>query len=176
MLDFVFHRHGEIIFAVAGARDERDRAAGDKLADENYTAPPGVGRFSPHVETQIHFFEIAVQRDGKSEETRVEKEKSDHTEKGLIVFVVDLCTKRNQRREQARIDDVIQHRKVTPVCREKWLHVKVRRSWTAATELIADRLNTITRAESRRVGDWTEIGLLGGVDPVGLLSIFEARV
>src|SRR2546425_10737955 len=78
MFDFGFHRYCEIIFAVTRARDERDRAPRDKFTNENYTAPPCVSRFPPHIETQIHFFEIAVQRDGKAEESRVEKEKSDH--------------------------------------------------------------------------------------------------
>ena len=128
MFDFVFHRQGEIIFPVTRARDERDRAAGHKLANENDTAPPSVGRFSPHVKTQIHFFEIAVQWDGKTKKTRVEKEKSDHTEEGLTILEVDLCAKRNQRSDQARGNDIIQNRKVTPVSSEKWLHAGSRRS------------------------------------------------
>src|SRR6059036_2749893 len=113
MLDFVLHRHGEIIFAVAGARDERDRAAGDKLADENYTAPPGVGRFSPHVETQVQFFEIAMQRDRKTEKTSIEKQKSDNADERLAVFIIDLGARRNERFNQGGIDDVIQHRQIT---------------------------------------------------------------
>src|SRR6266496_2725473 len=128
MFDFVFHRQGDIVFAVTCARDERDRAARDKFADENYTTSPRVRRFSPHIETQIHFFEIAVQRNWKSEKARVEKEKSNHAQEGLTIFEIDLCTQRNERCEQARIDGVIQHRKVTPVSSEKGLHVKVGRS------------------------------------------------
>src|SRR5262249_41421186 len=44
------------------------------------------------------------------------------TEKSLTVFEIDFGFGRNQRRNQARIDDVIQHRQVTPIGREKWLH------------------------------------------------------
>jgi len=126
MFDLVFHRHSEIIFAVTHAGDERDCATRDKLADENYAPPPCIRRFSLNVETQIHFFKIAVQRVGKTEKTRVEKEKSDHAQEGLTVFKVDLCTGRNQWREQARIDCVIEHREVTPVSCEKWLHSEKR--------------------------------------------------
>jgi hypothetical protein len=78
VFDFVFHRYGEIIFPVTRARDERDRAPRDKLADENHTAPPHIRRSSSHIETQIYFFEVAVQWDGETQKTRVEKEKSDH--------------------------------------------------------------------------------------------------
>src|SRR5438552_8985304 len=115
------------ILPVTCARDERDRAPRDKLADENHTAPPGIRRFSPYIETQIHFFKVAVQRDRDTEKTRVEKQKSDHAEKGFMIIEVNLCATRNQRREQARIDDIIQHGEVTPVSSEKWLHVMILR-------------------------------------------------
>src|SRR5262249_9866306 len=44
------------------------------------------------------------------------------TEKSLTVFEIDFGFGRNQRRNEARIDDVIQHRQITPAGREKWLH------------------------------------------------------
>src|SRR4029077_9208023 len=148
------------------ARDERDRAPRDKLADENHTAPPGIRRFSPYIETQIHFFKVAVQWDGDTEKTGVEKQKSDHAEKGLTIIEVDLCATRNQRREQARIDDIIQHGEVTPVSSEKWLHVMILPSESAAVELIGSA-NAISRSKSLRLRNRTEVGALRGENPFG---------
>jgi hypothetical protein len=73
VFDFMLHRNGNIIFPVKFARNEGDCATRHKFPDENHAAPPCVRRFSPHVETQIHFFEIAVQRNWKTQEPCIEK-------------------------------------------------------------------------------------------------------
>src|SRR5439155_5796229 len=77
MFDLVFHRHGQVWLAVKRARDRSDGALRDKFADKDDTASPRVRRFPPNVEAQIHFFEIAVQRNGKPEKTWIEEEKCD---------------------------------------------------------------------------------------------------
>jgi hypothetical protein len=66
-----------------------------------------------------------MQRDRKTEKTGIEKEKSDNTDECLAVLIIDLCAGRNERFNQSRIDDVIQHRQITPVSGKKWLHVAV---------------------------------------------------
>ena len=96
VLDVVFHREGEVRLAVKCAGNEGNRAAWHKFADENYTAAPGVSRFFSNVEAQIHFFEIAMQRNRKTEQTRIEKQKSDHAEKRLAIFEIDLGSRRNE--------------------------------------------------------------------------------
>jgi len=73
MFDFMLHREGNIIFFVKRPRYESDCAPGHKFPDEHHATSPCVRRFSPDVETQIHFFEIAVQRNGKTQETCIEK-------------------------------------------------------------------------------------------------------
>jgi len=122
MLNVVFHWEGEIALSVKRSSNESNRTARHKLADENDTASPGVSRLSPHVETQIHFFEVAMQRDRKTQETGIEKEKSDNANERLAVFIIDLGAGRNQRFNQNRIDDVIQYRQITPVSGEEWFH------------------------------------------------------
>src|SRR6267143_5744016 len=129
----MLHREREIALSIKCTGNEDNRTARHKLADENYTASPGVSRFSPHVETQIHFFEIAMQRDRKTQKTGVEEEKSDKADERLAVFIIDLRSDRNERFNQRGMDDVIQHRQITPVSREKLSHIEVRRSQTAAT-------------------------------------------
>jgi hypothetical protein len=62
------------MFSVKRPCHESDGATRYEFADENNAVPPRVGGFSPDVETQIHFFEIAVQRNWKTQEARVEKQ------------------------------------------------------------------------------------------------------
>jgi hypothetical protein len=66
-----------------------------------------------------------MQRDRKTEKTGIEKEKSDNADKCLTIFMIDLRAGRNERFNQSGIDEVIQHRQVTPVSGKKWLHVAV---------------------------------------------------
>ena len=76
----------------------------------------------PHIETKIHFLEIAVERDGQAKQACVEKEKADDAEKCFTIIVVELDAGRNKRREDRRIDNEIEHRKITPISSEEWLH------------------------------------------------------
>src|SRR5437667_12701920 len=173
MLYVVFHRQCGVGLAVKCAGNYRDHPARHKFADENYTAPPCVSRLPANIKAQIHFFEIAVQRDSKPEQTRVEKKKSDNAEESVTVFKVYLSTRRNQRCEQARIDDVIQHRKVTPVSSEKWLHVKILGSQPVAVESLS-RANAISRSKSFRLRDRAQVASLGGENPFGPSFVFLA--
>src|SRR4029450_288317 len=127
MFDFMLHREGNIIFSVKRPRYESDCATRHKFSNENHATPPCVRRFSPDVETQIHFFEITVQRDRKTEKTSIEKQKSDNADERLAVFIIDLGARRNEPFNQSRIYDVIQHRQITPVGGKKWFHSAVRR-------------------------------------------------
>jgi hypothetical protein len=60
-----------------------------------------------------------MQRDRKTQKTGIEKQKSDNADERLAVFIIDLRSDRNERFNQRRVDDVIQHRQITPVSREK---------------------------------------------------------
>ena len=78
--------------------------------------------FFAHVKAKIHFFEIAMQRNGQTEKARIEKEKSDDADKGLAVFVIDLGAGRDERRENLRVDNEVEQCEVTPIGSEKRLH------------------------------------------------------
>src|SRR6266545_4115615 len=131
VLYIVLHRESEVALSIKCTGNEGNRTAWHKLADENYTTSPGVSRLSSHVETQIHFFEIAMQRDRETEKTCIEKKESDNADERLAVFIIDLRPGRNERFNQSRIDDVIQQRQITPVSGKKWFHGRVRRSQTS---------------------------------------------
>jgi hypothetical protein len=62
-----------------------------------------------------------VKRDRQPKQARVEKEKTDHADKCFAVFEIDLGAGRDKRREDARIDSVIEHSQITLVG-EKRLH------------------------------------------------------
>src|SRR5439155_1075705 len=50
-----------------------------------------------------------MQRDGQSEQAGVEKKKADHAEKCLPIFEIDFSPRRNQWRNDLRIDNKIEH-------------------------------------------------------------------
>src|SRR5436190_23423699 len=118
----MLHRYGNIVFSVKRPRYDSHCAPRHKFPDKNHATPPCVRRFSPDVEAQIYFFEIAVQRNWKTQEACIEKQKPNDTEESLTVFEIDFRFGRNQRHDQPRIDHIIQHRQITPVGREEWLH------------------------------------------------------
>jgi hypothetical protein len=55
-------------------------------------------------------------------QARVEKEQADDADEGFAVFVIDLGARRNEWRENPRIDDKIEHGEVAPVGGEERLH------------------------------------------------------
>src|SRR5438046_1895608 len=63
-----------------------------------------------------------MQRDWKTQKTCIEKQKSDYADERLAVFIIDIRSDRNERFNQRRIDNVIQHRQITPVSGKKWFH------------------------------------------------------
>jgi NRAMP (natural resistance-associated macrophage protein)-like metal ion transporter len=71
---------------------------------------------------QYAYILFAVEWNWKAQETGVEEQKSDHAEESFTVVEIDFSPGWNERSDQTRIDDVIEHRQITPVGREKWLH------------------------------------------------------
>jgi hypothetical protein len=63
-----------------------------------------------------------MQRDRKTEKTCIEKEKSDNADKRLAAFIINLGARGYERFNQSGVDDVIQHRQITPVSGKKWFH------------------------------------------------------
>ena len=172
MLYVVLHGEGDIALPVKCTSNKSNCAARHKLADKNDPAPPGISRFSPHIKAQVHFLEIAMQRDRQTEKTGIEKQKSDNADERFAVFTIDLGTGGNERVNQSRIDDVIQHRQITPVGAKKWFHATVRRSHFVVTESIAGWTDTIAKGHSLRLGHRTEIGTLRGENRIRPSFVF----
>src|SRR5437660_1986997 len=87
---FAAHREGEIRLAVEDARGNGDSDFGDKFADENDAAPPGVGGFFAHVKPQIYFFEIAMPWNGEAADNRVIEKEADDAEISFVVLEIEL--------------------------------------------------------------------------------------
>src|SRR5713101_2469354 len=98
------HRQRRIRLSIKCASDDGDCRSRNKLADKDDAAPPFVAALSAHIKAQIHFLEIAMERNGKSDDARVEKKKTDHAEKCLALVEIQLRVARDQRLEDFRID------------------------------------------------------------------------
>lgn len=124
VFDVVLHRQREIAFPVKCARNECDGTARNHFANEDDAASPRIRGFFPHVEAQIHFFEIAMQWNRKSKQARVEEEKADDTDKCVAIFVIEFRSWRHQRRDNRRIDNEIEYGEIPPIGGEEWLHAE----------------------------------------------------
>src|SRR3954452_17924025 len=97
MLDRVSHRQREIRLSIKLAGDERDGASWDQLAHEHDPAPPFVCAFPPDVKAQIHFLEVAVERDRQPDDARVEKKKANNADECLAFVKVEFGFDGNER-------------------------------------------------------------------------------
>src|SRR5437879_7805450 len=105
MLYVVFHWQRNIVFSVKHAGYESDRTTRDQFTNENHAAPPCVGGFFPNIEAQVHFLEIAMERNRQPEQACVEKKEADYAQKCFAIFEVDLGSRRNQRCDDLWIDN-----------------------------------------------------------------------
>jgi len=80
-------RHGQtpVIFAVGQSCDRRNRAPRDNLAEENYTSFHDTVDATPHVESQIHLVEIAMKRNGNSQDFRVQETEAYQADEGFAI-------------------------------------------------------------------------------------------
>ena len=122
MFDFVLHREREIIFSIKGASDQRDGATRNQFAHKDHAAPPGLRGFLANVEAQVHLFEIAMQRNGQTENASIEKEETDDADKGVAAFVIEFSSRRNEWRNDRRIDNEIEHGEIAPIGGKKRAH------------------------------------------------------
>ena len=65
-----------------------------------------------------------MERNGQTEKPGIGKKESDDADKCFAVFIIDLGAGWNERREDTRIDDVVEHRQITPIGGEKRLHAQ----------------------------------------------------
>ena len=78
-IDAVRHWQGDIVLVIQSASDGGDCPAGYNLTDEHNAAFDFVSFFSSHVETQIDFFEIAVEGNGKPKDSCIQEAEADQT-------------------------------------------------------------------------------------------------
>ena len=95
-----------------------------------------------------------MQRDGQPEQTGVEKKKADYAEKCLPIFEIDFSPRRNQWRNDLRIDNKIEHGEIPPVGGEKWSHANkiCGDQGAAATESVQQLLERGVRIGPERSG------------------------
>src|SRR5215510_3218920 len=77
--DAVTHRDGDVVLAVENPGHHGDGRPGHQLLDEDDGTAPALARSPPDVEAQVHFLEVAMTRDGDSENPRIEKREPDQT-------------------------------------------------------------------------------------------------
>src|ERR1700730_17290684 len=131
MFDFVFHGKGQVTLAVKCTRNDSNGATRNQLTHKDNAAPPGVGGFFADIKAQVHFFKIAMQRNGKTEQACVEKQETDDAQERFAIFKIEFSSRRNEWRDDRWIDNVIEHRKIAPVGGEERLHSTVRDSSTS---------------------------------------------
>src|SRR5258705_8869628 len=90
--DLVAMGHGEslVVLVEEPARDPGDRAARNQLLDEDDAAPGAFRVLAPHVEPEVHLLEVAVERNGNAEDTRVQEPEAHHAHEGLPVPGIEL--------------------------------------------------------------------------------------
>lgn len=95
-----------------------------------------------------------MQRDGQSEQARVEKKKADYAEKCLPIFEIDFSSRRDERRDDLRIDNEVEHGEIPPVGGEKRAHAnKISGDQgAAATESVQQLLEGGVRIGPERSG------------------------
>src|SRR5579864_3392374 len=122
MFDVMTHRHGKIWLAIKNPCNRGDGALWHELPHEHNSPPPGVCRFFANVKSQVHFFEIAMQRNRKAEQAGVEKKETDDAEKGLTIVEINFGSRRNERADEFRIHRVVEHGEIAPIRSEKRSH------------------------------------------------------
>src|SRR4051794_12719341 len=85
------------------ARERRNGSLRNHLLQEDDPAPNALPCAPPHVESQIHLGEIAVEGNRTPQQPRLEKPESDQTDKGAAMPLIQLHPLRKKWIEQARI-------------------------------------------------------------------------
>ena len=63
-LPVMVHGKGLVVFAVERVRDEGEHGLAHELTEEDHTTPRAFIGIVAHIETQVHFLEVGVERDG----------------------------------------------------------------------------------------------------------------
>src|SRR5262245_31294981 len=114
------HRQGYVVLIVYSPRYGGQSKSGHDFADEYHAAAPFLrgsagGLLAAHVEAQIHFFEVSMERNWNAFETRFEEQKSNHAHIGSSVPVIELDAAGHARLEYSRVDLVVRHKQGSPL-------------------------------------------------------------
>src|ERR1700730_265293 len=102
-----------------------------------------------------------MERNRQAEQTGIEEKKADHTDKCLAIFEIELGSRRNERRHDRWIDNVIKHGEVTPVGGEKGFHTERAAVIDRRYRIALSILRLVEKFFERRLGLGTELGVLG---------------
>src|SRR5262245_42349735 len=118
--DAMTHRYCQVVFAVENPGRHGDGHTRHQLLDEDDGASPAIARASPDVEAQIHLLEVAMTRDGDSENARIEKHEPDQAHECPAAIIVELRPGGDQGMHERWIDFEIQHRQMAPLGGEEY--------------------------------------------------------
>ena len=113
------HGQRDVVLVVERARHPGDRPARHDFLDEDDPSPPfsrHPGRRAPDVEAQVHLFEVRVARNRDTEHARAPEVKADHAHERPSLPEIELGPGRHEAGENARIDLVVEHHEIAPLC------------------------------------------------------------
>src|SRR5262245_3761880 len=113
--DAMTHRYCQVVFAVENPGRHGDGHTRHQLLDEDDGASPAIARAPPDVEAQVHLLEVAMTRDGDSENARIEKHEPDQAHEYPAAIIVELRPGGDQGTHERWIDFEIQHRQMAPL-------------------------------------------------------------
>ena len=120
-------RHGNagVILAVRQPSDGGYSDLGHEFANEDDTTAVS----ATNVKAQVHFFKRLVKRHGTAEQASLVEFETNEAGVGDAVMSVEFSSCRNERAQQLRLDDVVQHEQVLPFGGEEgallsqWVHI-----------------------------------------------------
>ena len=102
-----------------------------------------------------------MERNRQAEQTGIEEKKADHTNECLAMFEIEFGARRNKRRDDRWIDNVIKHGEVTPIGGEKGFHTERSAVIDRRYRIALSILRLAEKFFERRIGLGTELGGLG---------------
>src|SRR5215472_6176007 len=89
-VDAMRHRQRNVVLVVDRARDRRHGATRHDLTDEHHAAPYLASLLTANVQAKVHLVEVAVERDGSSQDLGTKKAKAHQADIGRTVPEINL--------------------------------------------------------------------------------------
>ena len=115
------HRNCNVRLVVNGSCNERDCAARYQLANERDTVARLAVVVAAHVHAQVHLLEVSMKWNCKAANPRVQEAESHDAEKRVPPAEVEFGACWDVRLQERGINVEVDHYKMAPFRREKWL-------------------------------------------------------